>query len=415
MSERTPAQAIARYASTFHATIGGGHVAASPLGAWLLLALVAPIAEGALRTEIEDALGLPGEESAEFARDLLDHPHPSIATALAAWIRDQGEALAPWLDQLPAQVQRGAIPLDVDAWVRKATRQQIKHLPVRIDPLAVLLFVSAVAAAGKWVWPFDVAPSTHLGDSPWTRDVANVLVASDAGHGIRWTPSAGLVGVHVRPTREDFIVTSVIADPKLPREKVIAAAHEVAAGDTSGVKRQRLFDLPLGEGHAWTITEQEVPDHPGSRTQSGRVYLPAWTAKPEAVDLLADRAFGFAAAADALIARLPPDPRGWFAMAAQSTTATFDRHGFSAASVTALEVFAGMAFPPRHEDVGLHRHVDIRFGRPYAVVAVADAPSETEQRRRAKLSIHARPHPWIGVPLFSAWIESPMEPDSRES
>jgi hypothetical protein len=55
----TRTQAIAAYAARFHGALGSGHRAASPLGAWLLLALVAPAAEGERREEIEEALGLP--------------------------------------------------------------------------------------------------------------------------------------------------------------------------------------------------------------------------------------------------------------------------------------------------------------------------------------------------------------------
>jgi len=413
MSDRTPAQAIAGYAARFHSTLGPGNVAASPLGAWILLALVAPIAEGDLRTEIEVALGLSVDEADAFARALLENPHPSIAIALGAWMSNLGKELGPWLETMPPRVERGAIPQDVDAWVKAATAGRIERLPMKIDPLVALLFVSALAAAGKWYDPFELASSTSLGDSPWARKVSNVLSVTDAGHGIRLTRSAGLVGVHVRPTREAFIVTSVIAAPDVPRENVIAAAHEVAAGD---VKLQRLYDLPLGEGHAWTIEEREVREaFPGSRTQSGRAYLPAWTAEAIAIDLLSDRAYGFAAAADVLIALLPPNPLGWFAKAVQSTTATYDRHGFSAASVTALQIFCGAAGMGARTDVGLHRHIEIRFGRPYAVVAVADSPVEMLYERGIKPQASTGPNPWLGVPLFSAWVENPMEPDPREA
>jgi hypothetical protein len=405
----TRTQAIAAYAARFHGALGSGHRAASPLGAWLLLALVAPAAEGERREEIEEALGLPADEAAAFARILIEDPHPAIATALAAWTRNQGEALAPWLNGLPARVERGELLENVDAWVRKATAGQIERLPVEIDPLAVLLFVAAVAAAGKWHEPFGLLPASRLGESPWASEVENVLTATDAGHGIRMTQSAGLVGVHVRPTREAFIVTSVIAAPEVPPEKVIAAAHEVAFG----VRPTFLFDLPSGEGHAWTITEREVPEaHPGSRTQSGRVFLPAWKAEAAPIDLLSDRRFGFRAVADALIALLPPNPLGWLANAAQATTATYDRHGFSAASVTSIEILEGMALPPEKTEVGLHRHVEIRFGRPYAVVAVADSPYELLRRRGAPEPAAA--HLWMNVPLFSAWVTKPMEPDPAE-
>jgi hypothetical protein len=47
---------VARYARRFHAVIGWRHHVASPLGAWLLLALCAPAASGAQRRELIDVL-----------------------------------------------------------------------------------------------------------------------------------------------------------------------------------------------------------------------------------------------------------------------------------------------------------------------------------------------------------------------
>ena len=405
MSERTPSQAIAEYAARFHAALGPVHAAASPLAAWMLLAFVARAATGDSRKELETALGVPVETAAEFARSLLDRPHPAIATAIAVWnspdVYDLG--FGRWHEALPPAVERGPIPSPevADAWLRGATRGILSHMPLARDPLTVLILASAIAAEGKWHDPFQLAPSSALGQSPWASQVVSVLSAWDQGNAIRWTPSAGLVAVHVRPTRRDFIVTSVIAAPEVPHDRVIAAAHEVASGGGDPkVEIRSLFDLPLGEGHAWTITEKEIPTaQADTRTQSGHIVLPAWTANASAVDLMKDRAFGFEAAADTLAAIMLDNPEGYVACAVQATNAAYDRYGFRAASVTQSYMNMGVAMRPPKKEHGLHRHVEVRFGRPYAVVAYSDAPAQ---------------NPWLAVPLFSAWVTQPMEPASHD-
>jgi len=402
MSDRDSKGAIAEYAARFHAALGPVHGAASPLGAWILLALAAQASDGPTRAELECVLGVSAPEALAFVRGLFASPHPAVAAAIALWNDPSiyNEAFGRWHEALPQSVQRGPIPSRkaADAWVRNATHGAIAQMPVW-DDLSVLVLASALAVDGAWYGPFSCVPSAELGDSPWAREVEQVLSTHDSGHSIRWTPSAGEVAVHVRPTRSDFIVTSVIAAPDVPLERVIAAAHEVASG-SDRVERRSLFSLPLGDGHSWTITEEEVEaDSAGSRTQSGRIVLPAWKAETPQVDLLEHEGFGFRPAVRALESLLPFSPDGYATRAIQATTAAYDRYGFRAASVTIIASFDTMAaFWERERHRGLHRHVEVRFGRPYAVVAYADGPGE-------------RPHPWRGVPLFSAWVTQPMEPE----
>ena len=58
---------IARYAERFNAAFADGvHAVTSPLGAWLLLALVAPAADGDARARLEEVLGTTADDA--FAR-----------------------------------------------------------------------------------------------------------------------------------------------------------------------------------------------------------------------------------------------------------------------------------------------------------------------------------------------------------
>lgn len=138
--------------------------------------------------------------------------------------------------------------------------------------------------------------------------------------------------------------------------------------------------MPLGQGDFWTITEERRPG--GDQV---RVVLPAWTASSDH-DLSADPRLGFGAAARALGAAvsLPPNVD-----ARQSAVARYGRFGFEAAAVTAVAL-RGAMLPS-----GLSRTATLRFGHPYAVVAVAGG-----RRRR---------DPWAGVPVFAAWVGEPAE------
>src|SRR6185503_20926235 len=151
------ADALAAYAGRFHAAVGPRHHVASPLGAWLLLALVAAAdeaggpadpthtaaadagpttgAEAEAAGALAEALGMPTATAARHARELLDHPHPAIAAATAAWTRDAPPAAARWLAALPASVERGPVPSQdaADAWARRHTLDMIDRFPLTLD------------------------------------------------------------------------------------------------------------------------------------------------------------------------------------------------------------------------------------------------------------------------------------------
>jgi hypothetical protein len=56
---------------------------------------------------------------------------------------------------------------------------------------------------------------------------------------------------------------------------------------------------------------------------------------------------------------------------------------------------------------GLRRIAELRFGHPFAVVAVA-----IDQRRDREAG--RRTGPWHGVPVFSAWVADPQDADEDE-
>jgi hypothetical protein len=87
------------------------------------------------------------------------------------------------------------------------------------------------------------------------------------------------------------------------RERVFDAAHQLIEHIRVGEKlpARSLFDLPVGQGHSWSIAERERPAwQAGQRFETiTEAALPAWQIQ-STLDLLASEAF----AADAATAVL---------------------------------------------------------------------------------------------------------------
>ncbi|MEV0714641.1 hypothetical protein [Asanoa sp. NPDC050611] len=394
---------LARYAGLLHGFAGPRHHVASPLGAWLLAALCAPAASGAAAADLETALGVDLSSATEIAKALLDDPHPAVLSAAALWLRAQpGPAVADWIDALPTSVETGPLPSqpEADAWADEHTLGLIRKFPLTIEPETLLVLATALATKVSWVQPFNLAPAARLGAaSPWSGAVDQVLEMPEHGHDafIARVPAIGDVAVHTAYATEGLRVTSVIAPPSAPASEVMTAAYDLAvASATRGpIDRRSLFDLPVGEGPLWTISEEPAQTTaPGGREEIHHAVLPAWSVETKH-DL--DRPeLGIPAAAaaakqalDAPLARYE---------AAQVAMARYSRVGFEAAAVSAMMVATGFVMP---QD-GVRRTAELRFGHPYAVVALADRPwRDGWQPDTAEGSA------WLALPVFSAWIATP--------
>jgi hypothetical protein len=394
------ASPVARYARRFHSVAGDGHHVASPLGAWLLLALCATASEGQAREDLETILGCDVADAAALAAELLASPLPVVPAAAAVWHADGnlGETLTRWLAGLPAAVQTGRVPSqsDLDEWARRHTFGLIERFPLD-DPSIWLLAATVLATRVSWERPFDLAPASALGpSSPWSARLGRVLRTPD-GPGndqfVATTEPAGDVAMHTAHAQDGLLVTSVAAAPEVPAADVLAVAYDLAvAGATGGrVARRSLFDLPLGEAPLWTISEGTGPVKAASgREERCTAVLPAWSARSQYA--LGNPELGFAAAAQALS---PGDP--W--QARQAAMARYGREGFEAGAVTALGISLAMLIPNQ----GVVRTAELRFGHPYAVVAVTvDEPGKSRQPA-------AGHGPWHGMPVFSAWVAQPED------
>ncbi|MGO8955947.1 MAG: hypothetical protein ACLQFR_01025 [Streptosporangiaceae bacterium] len=398
---------VTAYAARLHAAIGTEHHAASPLGAWLLLALAGPAARGGDRATLARVLDCDVATAAAAAAELLADPHPLVAAAAAVWKASWAPLpaeFATWQRGLPPQVASGELPdqAGLDKWAREHTFGLIGSFPIKWTPNLYLVLATALATKVSWQMPFELAPAASLGPrSPWADLVSQVLrtpaqvPGSDparddqarSGHVqfIAVTPEAGDVAVHIAAAVGGLLVASVAASPEVPASTVLALAHRIGTAYATGgqVPQRSLAELPLGDGPCWQLREEMAG------TDRCTAILPAWSAR--SVHDLDHPGLGFGAAAHALTESDDP----WEAK--QAVQATYSRTGFEAAAVTGLGIRLMAMAPPRQ-----HRVAELRFGYPYAVVALTTAAGEGDAPA-------ARASPWLGLPVFSAWVAQPSE------
>jgi hypothetical protein len=383
----------------------------SALGVWLLLAACAPAAVASERAELEEALGCPADEASRLLARFMDAPPTPLRTAIALWVAvdDASPEVAAWTRGVPGQVESGFMPTQAqaDAWAERETLGLIRKFPMDIDELTRIVLASALATKVSWEVPFGVvAAADHCAPgSAWRSAVSRLLWDGDPeGHAmIARTAAAGLVAVHAALAREGLTVISVSAAPEVDRVAVFAAAYEVADEVCREWRRRAssLWDLPLGAGHSWEISEREVPvfvAEPRLERVAG-VALPAWRAEGD-LDLRRSPTFGTGPALETLRQLIGPRPDDR-CEATQAAVAAFTRYGFQAAAVTALGIRAAAARRPRGRAV--ERSAVLRFDHPYAAVAIAGRPS----REGGSSSEFA------GLPLFSAWVQQPIEPEDQ--
>lgn len=392
--------ALCRYASALHAEAEGRHHIASPLGAWLMVALAAGATRGAERRAIADVLGMDVDAAANVAADLLGNPHPAVGSAAGLWVtRDvhsaglpDSERLRAWLGRVPEVVDTGAVPAQpaLDAWARRGSLGMIEQFPVTVGNDTMALLATVLATKVSWREPFRVVAANELGgpDSLAGRNQF-ALRTPDTGHEqcIVATPDIGDVALHVGSTHTGLAVYSVAADPAVPQAKVLATAYTLACDHALGrpIANRSLFDLPLGRTALWEITETaEMVTSPDGRQERCTAVLPAWSARDE--HNLNRDALGVPALALSLAKALGLSE--YAVVAKQVAVAKYDRCGFEAAAVSAMAVLLGCAMP----SPGTLRVADLRFANPYAVVAVVDARKGEGGKR------------WAGLPVFSAWV-----------
>jgi hypothetical protein len=391
----------------------------SPLGIWLLLAACGTAALGPERDELESVLGCSASEAASLLAQFLDAPPPALHTALALWVRssDRSTRLVEWSAGLPRAVERGPMPsqTEADAWAARRTSGLIDRFPLAITALTRMILASALATKVTWQRSFEIVPvESHMrASSPWSGRVDHVLLdrAPVLPLMLAHTEAAGVVAIHFGVANEELAVVSVAADPDVDRHLVFEAAYEIGRrcrGDTLSEARCSLFDLPVGPGHSWEISEDEIATHnPGDRSESiVSATLVDWSIK-SMLDLQRSERFGVEPALGALLGLIGAHQDTDAFDAVQSAVASYTAKGFEAAAITGFGIHATAAFRSP-EAKGLKRTARLFFDHPYAAIALAGCPSDFTAPRATHTDL-------FGLPLFSAWVGDPREPQPVET
>jgi hypothetical protein len=196
---------------------------------------------------------------------------------------------------------------------------------------------------------------------------------------------------------------------------VLAAAYEVASAAVASDWGQfgcSLYDLPLGAGHSWEISEEQVPTYvkePPLQRMAGAA-LPAWNVHGD-LDLTASPLFATGPAFETL-RRLIGARADDECDAAQTAIASYTRYGFEAAAVTAMAIRTAAVRVPSQRTV--QRSAVLRFDHPYAAVAIAGRPAASGGAARSSgAGSPGQASGFAGLPLFSVWVAEPTEPEDR--
>lgn len=388
---------VSQFAARLDVTVDG-HGVRSPLGAWMLLAQLAPaVTDRAAQDRIAEALGTDAADAAERVRRLCEAPHPAVELATATWCNDVllSAAGRRFIASLAAVTEQGPVPTQAaaDRWAAEHTRGLVTEFPVALSADTALVVANAVATEFQWAQPYWTVPATELGEHRF--DVEQVLRRGLSAAPWLVDTAVGEVAVHVAHG-PGVRVYSVIADPDVEPAAVRAAAIGVATGFYTP---KDLHAAPLGNGPAWTLSE-EVSTPTPTRTR-GLVTLPAWSTE-SSFDLRDVDGFDSALMG---LSELVIDPEG--AQAAQGCAARYDTTGFAAAAVSAAAIRAGRA-APREERVPV-RALDVRFAYPFAVVAATVSPSSPQDPAADELTARAA-RDWDAMVLADAWVTDAVEP-----
>ncbi|MER6380166.1 serpin family protein [Streptomyces sp. NPDC001233] len=353
-------------------TLPEGTVFSAP-GVWPLLAFLADGAAGPARAELAGALGVPTEQAAGAARELLVAlaSVSGLDAALGLWTY-QGLALRDeWRAGLPAGTY-GVFGDDLvtaqerlDAWAAERTGGLVERMPVTLTRDARMVLASALALRTTWRQPFDEQP-LRPDAGPWQGRTLRGL------H--RRSPRPDRVGVTGTP---DGFVTAltVPGDNGIDVHLVLGEEHmtpgQVLHAGVGIVERALPLTggggLPHGHVGPGLYVEQQPAVEPTPLTLDVRTV--AYEVRADHDLLALAGLFGLTAAADTHHGHFPgiSDHPLAIGQARQSALAQFGPLGFRAAAVTAVAVPYGSAPPQYRYESTVVRAV---FDRPFGFLAV---------------------------------------------
>ncbi|MEV6395218.1 serpin family protein [Streptomyces sp. NPDC051907] len=360
----------ARWAAELEPT---AHTVFSAAGVWPLLALMLDGADGPARAELEAAVGVPAQDAAQAALELLAalDAMEGVRSAVGLWAAPGLPLREEWSGRLPAGAlgrfsgDQAADQRALDAWAHDRTDGMIESMPAEAGEDTELVLAAAQAVRTQWAKPF--APSATVPASgPWAgREVAvlsrtatgleDVSVAATADGPLTVVTVRGGAGVDVR---------LLLGAPDAGPSAVLQGGLAAHAGACPTVPGDGFSDGSPGPGLEVRTVEAHRPDP----TLALRTMPFDLTAGHDL--LLHGALFGLTAAMDATRGHFPGISARPLAVgsARQSAMASFDARGFRAASVTAIAARAGSAPPPRAPYTA--QRVQAVLDRPFGFLTV---------------------------------------------
>ncbi len=377
---------------------------ASPLGAWLLLALFAGGNSKALDAKslltiekyLSPVTGRSLESSFRLAKSLFASAPKDIQTAVDAWISaehyEAAEAVREWAkNQINAPLIHLPSQDEVDDWADKNSLGIIKKFPLQINDAIKLILANVLATKIKWVDAFTTIPLTRLTDEQQKAfasfgNVEKVLYSKyDAKHDKSFfldTRDNEVFAVISNSSENGLYVSSI-----MPLNSSLAPAHVIAVAEewfvtTNNFKTLSAVELKTHlDTHHLSTPLLMVSDSQGHK-DTITVTLPAWDA--ESTHELSDfMPFGSASPA---VGGSDED----IILAVQNAKASYKKDGFEAAAVSVVSLMRGSlpkALPHCY-------NVSVLFANPYAVVAGIEGHRDSD---------------WNNLPVFTAWVNKASE------
>ncbi|MET7734654.1 serpin family protein [Streptomyces sp. NPDC005402] len=355
------------------AGVSSGGTVFSAAGVWPLLAFLADGAQGTARAELARALGVPADQAAAAARELLEGlaDAEALDSALGLWTKRTLELREEWEAGLPTDahgVLAGDPALDrreLDAWAAKRTGGLIERMPVEVRDDTELVLASALALRTTWLRPFEVRP-VRPSAGPWQDRTLRGLNRRS----VRLDRVAVVAAPEGRVTEAKVLgdngvdVHLLLGDEHMTAGQVLAAGTAALDGTCPAVRGSLLPYGPAGPG----LRVEERPCA-GPRQPTLELTTAAFEARAHHDLLDLHGLFGLTAARDARQGHFPGLSSSPLAVgsARQSVLARFDALGFEAAAVTAVAAAPGGVPPTRRYTSTV---VTAAFDRPFGFLAV---------------------------------------------
>ncbi|MFI7408994.1 serpin family protein [Streptomyces sp. NPDC049627] len=361
----------ARWAEASGAAEGGTVLSAA--GVWPLLAFLADGSGGPAREELADAVGLPAEQAAGAARELLGAMGAmrGLDSALGLWTKRTLELRERWEAGLPAAAH-GVLTGDeradraaLDAWAVKRTGGLVEKMPVRLDEDTQMVLASALALRTQWLRPFRDWPMRPEA-GPWSdRTLLGLHRRSTLLDrvGVADTPAGHVTELKVLGDNA-IDVHLLLGEEGMTPGQVLGAGVDVLARRCAVVPGTHLPYGVVGPGLRVVKKRSARPEPPTLETATVAFGV---SAQHDLLEL--HRVFGLTTAMDRTRGHFPGVSGFPLAVgsARQSTTATFGPLGFRAAAVTAFAAAAGGGVPQLR---WVTTSVKATFDRPFGFLAL---------------------------------------------